>query len=57
MTNEGAILVRPDEHIAWRVKSGLDGYPILEMRRVFFCNIEGKKKNMHRRHRISVYVG
>jgi hypothetical protein len=23
---------------------GLDGYPILEMRRVFFCNIEGKKK-------------
>uniref|UniRef100_A0A2K1YPH7 FAD-binding domain-containing protein n=1 Tax=Populus trichocarpa TaxID=3694 RepID=A0A2K1YPH7_POPTR len=40
MTNEGAILVRPDEHIAWRVKSGLDGYPILEMRRVFFCNIE-----------------
>jgi hypothetical protein len=58
MTKEGAILVRPDEHIAWRVKSGLDGDPILEMRRVFFCNIEGKKKkNMHRRHGISVHVG
>jgi len=56
MTKEGAILVRPDEHIAWRVKSGLDGDPILEMRRVFFCNIEGKKKkNMHRRHGISVH--
>ncbi|KAG6757234.1 hypothetical protein POTOM_037540 [Populus tomentosa] len=40
MTNEGAILVGPDEHIAWRVKSGLDGNPILETRRVFFCNIE-----------------
>ena len=41
---EGAVLVRPDEHIAWRLKSGLDGDPILETRRVFFCNIEGRKQ-------------
>ncbi|KAG6759109.1 hypothetical protein POTOM_035576 [Populus tomentosa] len=37
---EGAVLVRPDEHTAWRLKSGLDGDPMLETRRVFFCNIE-----------------
>lgn len=35
MTGEGAILVRPDEHIAWRVKSKLVGDPVLEMKRVF----------------------
>ncbi|XP_048318333.1 uncharacterized protein LOC107428340 isoform X2 [Ziziphus jujuba] len=35
MTKEGAILVRPDEHIAWRVKSGVDRDPIEEMKRVF----------------------
>lgn len=35
MTNRGAILVRPDEHIAWRVKSGVVEDPINEMRRVF----------------------
>ncbi|KAJ6981360.1 hypothetical protein NC653_024693 [Populus alba x Populus x berolinensis] len=38
---EGAVLVRPDEHIAWRVKSSLDEDPMSEMRMVFFCNIEG----------------
>lgn len=36
MTERGAILVRPDEHIAWRVKSVLDvGDPIQELKRVF----------------------
>ena len=35
MTDKGAILVRPDEHIAWRVKTGIVGDPILEMHRVF----------------------
>lgn len=35
MTDRGAILVRPDEHIAWRVKNGIVGDPILEMKRVF----------------------
>jgi hypothetical protein len=35
MTEKGAILVRPDEHIAWRAKSGLDDDPILEMKSVF----------------------
>lgn len=35
MTEKGAILVRPDEHIAWRAKSGLDDDPILEMKSIF----------------------
>ncbi|ESW35727.1 hypothetical protein PHAVU_001G259800 [Phaseolus vulgaris] len=35
MTNRGAILVRPDEHIAWRTSSGLAGDPRVEMQRVF----------------------
>ncbi|CAL5395988.1 unnamed protein product [Camellia sinensis] len=35
MTDRGAILVRPDEHIAWRVKSRVVGDPTSEMRRVF----------------------
>ncbi|PON64794.1 FAD-binding domain containing protein [Parasponia andersonii] len=35
MTDKGAILVRPDDHIAWRVKSGLVGDPVKEMKRVF----------------------
>ena len=36
MTDKGAILVRPDDHIAWRAaKTGIVGDPILEMRRVF----------------------
>lgn len=35
MMESGAILVRPDEHIAWRTISGLAGDPIVEMRRVF----------------------
>ncbi|GFY99991.1 FAD/NAD(P)-binding oxidoreductase family protein [Actinidia rufa] len=35
MTDRGAILVRPDEHIAWQVKSTVLGDPVLEMRRVF----------------------
>lgn len=35
MNESGAILVRPDEHIAWRTISGLAGDPIVEMQRVF----------------------
>ncbi|PKI77026.1 hypothetical protein CRG98_002529 [Punica granatum] len=35
MSDRGAILVRPDEHIAWRVKSGIAGDPVQEMKRVF----------------------
>lgn len=35
MTDKGAILVRPDEHIAWRAKSRVVGDPIMEMKRVF----------------------
>ncbi|KAK1575307.1 hypothetical protein Q3G72_004358 [Acer saccharum] len=35
MTDKGAILVRPDDHIAWRVKSGVIENPDLEMKRVF----------------------
>lgn len=35
MTDKGAILVRPDEHVAWRLKSGITGDPATEMRRAF----------------------
>ncbi|KDP26758.1 hypothetical protein JCGZ_17916 [Jatropha curcas] len=35
MTDKGAILVRPDEHVAWRVKSVFDKDHVAEMRRVF----------------------
>lgn len=35
MTDNGAILVRPDEHIAWRVKSKISEDPNTELRRVF----------------------
>lgn len=35
MTHMGAILVRPDDHIAWRVKSAVVGDIRLEMKRVF----------------------
>ncbi|XP_068333021.1 uncharacterized protein [Pyrus communis] len=39
MTDKGAILVRPDEHVAWRVKSGVVRDPITEMRRVFSATL------------------
>ncbi|XP_028772198.1 uncharacterized protein LOC114729368 isoform X2 [Neltuma alba] len=35
MKESGAILVRPDEHIAWRTSSGLAGDPKVEMQKVF----------------------
>ncbi|XVF85191.1 hypothetical protein PTKIN_Ptkin17bG0098600 [Pterospermum kingtungense] len=35
ITEQGAILVRPDEHIAWRSKSSVVGDPYTEMKRVF----------------------
>nr|XP_043639282.1 2,4-dichlorophenol 6-monooxygenase [Erigeron canadensis] len=35
MTYRGAILVRPDDHIAWRVKSTVVGDSRVEMKRVF----------------------
>ncbi|PQP91960.1 uncharacterized protein Pyn_29124 [Prunus yedoensis var. nudiflora] len=45
MTDKGAILVRPDEHVAWRVKSGVVGDPITEMRRVFSATLGVKLHN------------
>lgn len=35
MTDRGAILVRPDEHIAWRAKSEIKTDPLLVLRKVF----------------------
>lgn len=35
MTSKGFILVRPDEHIAWRSNSDALGNTVLEMERVF----------------------
>lgn len=35
MTERGSILVRPDEHIAWRMKSSVPLEPTLHMRDVF----------------------
>ncbi|KAI7744642.1 hypothetical protein M8C21_001251 [Ambrosia artemisiifolia] len=35
MTHRGAILVRPDDHIAWRVKSAVVGDVTIEMKKVF----------------------
>lgn len=48
MTDKGAILVRPDEHIAWRVKSGgVVGDPIMEMERVFSTILGVKPTKMY----------
>ncbi|KAK6242243.1 hypothetical protein SCA6_007632 [Theobroma cacao] len=35
MTDKGSLLVRPDEHIAWRSKSSVVGDPYSEMKMVF----------------------
>lgn len=35
MTSRGAILVRPDDHVAWRAKSSVSGDPRVVMRTVF----------------------
>ncbi|KAL9261234.1 putative polyketide hydroxylase [Drosera capensis] len=35
MNDRGAILVRPDEHIAWRTRSEVEGDPVIEMEKVF----------------------
>lgn len=35
MTHRGALLVRPDDHIAWRMKSAVVGDISEEMKRVF----------------------
>lgn len=35
MTDKGAILVRPDEHIAWCLKSPIETHPSIELKRVF----------------------
>ncbi|KAK9090174.1 hypothetical protein Sjap_023351 [Stephania japonica] len=35
MADDGAILVRPDEHVAWRAKSTIAGDPVLVMDKVF----------------------
>ena len=47
MTESGAILVRPDEHIAWRVKSGVDvGDPIQELKTVFSVVLDLKSTDV-----------
>lgn len=35
LTDRGAILVRPDEHIAWRAKSEIKNDPLLVLKKVF----------------------
>ncbi|EYU25930.1 hypothetical protein ABFS82_11G068200 [Erythranthe guttata] len=40
MTDRGAVLVRPDEHIVWRAKSEINGDPFLVLKKVF-CAILG----------------
>ncbi|KAJ0037565.1 hypothetical protein Pint_23669 [Pistacia integerrima] len=35
MTDKGALLVRPDDHIAWRAKLGVNGDPSLAMEKAF----------------------
>ncbi|KAK6922376.1 FAD-binding domain [Dillenia turbinata] len=40
MTERGAILVRPDEHIAWRAKSEIPSDPTLVLEKVF-CTVLG----------------
>lgn len=40
MTDRGAVLVRPDEHIAWRAKSEIKNDPILVFKKVF-CAVLG----------------
>lgn len=35
ITERGAILVRPDEHIAWCIKSEIKGHLVIEMNRIF----------------------
>ncbi|KAG4923110.1 hypothetical protein JHK87_048650 [Glycine soja] len=49
MTNKGAILVRLDEHIAWRTSSGFAGDPRVEMQRVFsaILGVHGSNKQIH----------
>ncbi|XP_068665588.1 uncharacterized protein [Aristolochia californica] len=42
MTDKGAILVRPDDHIAWRAKSEVFGNPVVEMERVFSLILQKK---------------
>ncbi|XP_065876781.1 uncharacterized protein [Euphorbia lathyris] len=42
MTEKGAILVRPDEHIAWRVKSAVEKDPVSVMRSVFSAILQVK---------------
>ncbi|GER30071.1 3-(3-hydroxy-phenyl)propionate/3-hydroxycinnamicacid hydroxylase [Striga asiatica] len=41
MSHTGAILVRPDEHIAWRVKSGIENDDLLLVLKNVFCSILG----------------
>ncbi|KAG2706732.1 hypothetical protein I3760_05G116200 [Carya illinoinensis] len=47
MTDKGAILVRPDEHIAWHMKSAIVGDPIMEMKRVFSTILGVKPTKMY----------
>ncbi|KAL5760108.1 hypothetical protein ACOSP7_018607 [Xanthoceras sorbifolium] len=42
ITEKGAILVRPDDHIAWRVKSGVTENPDMEMKKAFSAVLGSK---------------
>ncbi|XP_039017976.1 2,4-dichlorophenol 6-monooxygenase-like [Hibiscus syriacus] len=46
MTEQGAILVRPDEHIAWRSKSRIVGDPYAKMKMVFSTILGFKSTSM-----------
>lgn len=44
ITERGALLVRPDEHIAWCSKSEIKGNLVIEMNRIF-CTVLGIEYN------------
>ncbi|XVF02707.1 hypothetical protein REPUB_Repub04eG0197500 [Reevesia pubescens] len=53
MTEQGAILVRPDEHIAWRSKSRVAGNPYSEMKMVF-STILGVESTIIKNHVLNI---
>ncbi|XP_021292725.1 uncharacterized protein LOC110422978 isoform X2 [Herrania umbratica] len=53
MTEKGSILVRPDEHIAWRSKSSIVGDPYSEMKMVF-STILGIESTNTRNHALNI---
>ncbi|GAB4829326.1 hypothetical protein Ancab_040631 [Ancistrocladus abbreviatus] len=47
MNDRGAILVRPDEHIAWRTRSEIDADPLLKMEKVFSLVLGFELEDVH----------